>query len=308
MPVPVDYSLWVDASKWQQNVKYDIWKRNGVEGIIAKATSGSAVIDRSLAEHYAGAINNGLGFAVYHWADPTCNDKAQLRNLLKAIEGYQVEFICVDIEQYWASWEEFYSNHITKFIPAQRISDNGQFLCEEIARTTGKRVLPYTRAWFILEHSPMMPFWYDSWPQKWWAQYTHDRADVILTWENLKSNWLPKSSNPSFPGAYHGNQDWVCWQWTGDKFILPGCKTCLDINYMKRSFAEGKPPAPEIFPKTIVVNASSLNIRTEANGYILGSTVQGKELIAEESEIDESGQKWYKIRAHVASWLTKPKG
>lgn len=312
MPVPAEYALLIDVSKWQTAVDYLLWANSGVECVIGKMSQGSYLQDVQRLVHCAGSLRAGMKFAGYHWADPMSGDQAQLDNFLKASDGLPLEFICIDVEQYWSDWSEYYAKHVTKFIDPKRVSDNAEFLCERLKERTGLRIVVYTRPWFVIEHSQPMYKWIDLFPH-WWANYTTDQVDLHTTWDNVKQAWLPMKANPSFPPQYKAGHAWDIWQWSGDKFILPGCKTCLDMNYIKRSFlGQTVPPTPPepppvILPDEIVVNTAGLNIRSSPGGTIIGTTSIGKVMQVEGSETVSGGNIWYKVSAYVAGWLTKPK-
>lgn len=308
MTVPAEYALLVDASKWQTAVNYLLWRIGGVECLIGKISQGSYSQDPQRVPHYLGAKNTGMHYGCYVWADPMSGDKATVDNFFKALGVIEPEFICVDIEQYWQDWKEYQNGHVTKIISPQRISDNGQYICERLKERTGKEILVYTRSWFVVEWANPMYAWMDNF-KKWFAQYTTDRADLHLSWETLKKSWLPKTKNPSFSKYYKGAKDWEIWQWTGDKFILPGCLSPMDVNYVKRSFLGMPLPEPEPLPlpQEVVVNTSVLNIRDNPNGNIIGQTQYGKILQVQGSQNDASGNVWYEFKAYVASWLTKEK-
>jgi len=310
MPVPAEYAILVDAAKWQPGVDYAAWKRGGVEALIAKASMGLSPHDIQLLNHHAGARAQGMHFGVYHWADPTQPDEQQMNNFCEAADkiNWDFDFVAVDVEQYWRDWKEYQNGHITKFLTPQEIDDNAWYMVNNIAKVTQKPTLIYTRAWFILEYCKQLTDWIFQWPI-WWAQYVYDQSDVILTWDSLIANWLPKVKNPAFPTVKKGwtyPKDWVAWQWTGDKFILPGCKTCLDVNYVKRSFlGEPLPPPVPHEIENVTVTTSSLNIRNAPMGQIIGSTSLGKQFKVEETIADAAGNSWYKVVAFIASKYTK---
>jgi GH25 family lysozyme M1 (1,4-beta-N-acetylmuramidase) len=48
-------------------------------------------------------------------------------------------------------------------------------------------------------------------------------------------NYAPGLSGPALPKGCHG---WQFWQFSGDKFYLPGVKGAIDLNYFNGSEAE----------------------------------------------------------------------
>lgn len=309
MPIPVDYTLMVDVSHWQSSINFHTWKDNGVDAVILKLSQGSTVKDAKRWEHYLGAKAAGMYVGGYHWADPTHDDAAQVNNCLAAIDGMELDFVAVDVEQYWASWVEYANKVIKTILPGERISENAYYMAEKLNHKTLRPVLLYTRATFIQDYAPQMLEWLDDW-DIWWAQYVWDMADITLDWQALKAGYLPISIAPKFPTGWKGIKDWTAWQWTGDKFILPGCGNCLDLNYLKRDFlAQFKLPQaeqPDMTDQQVTVTANVLNMRTEPMGTIIGSTSMGKELVVEQT-ISHLGNPWHKVTAYVSGAYTKPK-
>jgi len=309
MSVPAEYAILIDASKWQAGVDYSKWRQGGVDVLIAKASMGLPPHDIQLLNHHAGARAQGMTFGVYHWADPTQPDEQQLLNFCDAMDkiNWDFDLVAIDVEQYWRDWKEYANHHITKFLTPQEINNNAIAVVNGIAGLTEKPVIIYTRAWFIIEYCKLLAEWMFEFPI-WWAQYVYDQSDVILTWDNLIANWLPAAKNPRFPTVAQGwtyPKDWVAWQWTGDKFILPGCHTCLDVNYIKRSFLGVTPPPPPHEIENVTVTASALNIRNAPMGDIVGSTSLGKQFKVEDTLMDATGNSWYKVVAFIASRYTK---
>jgi hypothetical protein len=49
-----------------------------------------------------------------------------------------------------------------------------------------------------------------------------------ITWEELVANHLPPHTGPTVPPS---NTKWTLWQWTGEKYFLPGMITLIDLSY-----------------------------------------------------------------------------
>jgi len=73
---------------------------------------------------------------LYHWHDPLCNVKSQVDFIQNCLTGIDYDFFSLDVEQYWADWEEWRQQYITKRIGAATISVSSQQLATEIKRIT----------------------------------------------------------------------------------------------------------------------------------------------------------------------------
>ena len=88
------------------------------------------------------------------------------------------------------------------------------------------RIVIYTGGWWWNEFIRPIPRWQAE-QDFWLAFYPFTtKPKVKLTWENLK-NWYPR--NWIYP--LHGGGRVVLWQWSGDKFLLPGVSGAIDLNF-----------------------------------------------------------------------------
>ena len=124
----------------------------------------------------------------------------------------------VDVEQYWADWAEWRQQYITKKLGATTISVSSHQLASEIKKLTGKKTMIYTRASFVKEYAPTMQVWLKDW-DLWLAHYPYRPGRVSVSWEGLKAANLPSIPGPSIPPNC---REWKFWQFSGDKFVLPG--------------------------------------------------------------------------------------
>jgi hypothetical protein len=69
------------------------------------------------------------------------------------------------------------------------------------------------------------------------AHYPYNSSTIRTTWQDFKTNYKPSINSPALPT---GSTKWKFWQFTGDKFILPGCESLLDINYFNGELADLK--------------------------------------------------------------------
>lgn len=268
-----NYTLGIDASRWQDKIDWALLKAKGVDYAILKYTQGNYFTDPKLQSHYVGARSAGMIVGAYHWVDPSSKQKAsrQVTWFKKAFDQFPADFICLDIEQYWEYWTEYYAHTVSTIIPGERISG----LSHEMAYTLRKdysptQVVVYTNPWFPMSYSRAMFGWMGQ-CGLWYANYPLPRIPVIkTTWEDLKK-YYPKE-DITFPKGYPVElKDWRLWQWSGDKFILPGVDTRVDLNFYDGSVGQMilwcggtfTPTPPVVGGETYVVNSlSGLRVRT----------------------------------------------
>jgi len=226
-----DFCLGVDVSSWQPKVDWKVLYDGGVRFAIIKLSQGNYSYDRFTRGHAKGAREAGMHVGLYHWHDPLCNVKSQVDFIQNCLTGIDYDFFSLDVEQYWADWEEWRQQYITKRIGAATISVSSQQLATEIKRITGKPTLIYTRASFVKEHAPRMQDWIKNW-DLWLAHYPYKPGRVSLGWKGLKEENLPKIKGPSLP---INCREWKFWQFSGDKFMMPGVSTPLDLNFFNGS-------------------------------------------------------------------------
>lgn len=222
-----DYCLGVDVSSWQPKVDWGLLYEKGVRFAIIKLSQGNYSYDRYTRDHVKGARDAGMVVGLYHWHDPLCNVQSQVDFIRNCLIGIDYDFFAVDVEQYWGDWEEWRKGYITKKLGAATISVSSHQLASEIKKATGKKTMIYTRASFVKEHAPAMQVWLKDW-DLWLAHYPYRSGRVSVSWEGLKASHLPSIPGPSIPTNC---REWKIWQFSGDKFVLPGVSTPLDLNY-----------------------------------------------------------------------------
>ncbi|MAT42272.1 MAG: hypothetical protein CL609_08025 [Anaerolineaceae bacterium] len=226
-----NYALGVDVSHWQPSLDWMLLAENGVDFAWVKAAQGAYGRDPSLTGHLKGAKTAGLITAVYHWFDPTNTAAAQLENLKHALDGLEFSMLALDVEQYWLDWREWQQGAVKRRVPDRQISERALALAELARDWCQKPVVIYTRASFVAEYAPHMKTWLVNWPL-WLAMYPYPSGRVSLSWQTLKNNYAPPVPGPALPG---GCTDWTFWQFSGDKFLLPGSQTALDLNFFNGS-------------------------------------------------------------------------
>jgi lysozyme len=226
-----DFCLGVDVSVWQPVVDWKVLYDGGVRFAIIKLSQGNYSYDRMTREHVKGAMDAGMVVGLYHWHDPLCNVKSQLDFVKNCLVGLDYHFISLDVEQYWADWAEWRQQYITKKLGATTINVSSHQMATEIQNMTGKKTVIYTRASFVRDFAPAMQVWLKDW-DLWLAHYPYKSGRVSVSWKGLVQENLPQIAGPSLPPNC---RDWKFWQFSGDKFVLPGVSTPLDVNFFHGS-------------------------------------------------------------------------
>jgi lysozyme len=226
-----EYTLGVDVSSWQPKVDWKVLYDGGVRFAIIKLSQGNYSYDRYTRDHVKGARDAGMLVGLYHWHDPLCNVLSQVDFIKNCLTGIEYDFFALDVEQYWADWEEWRKGYITKKLGAATISVSSHQLANEIKKVTGKKTMIYTRANFVKEYAPTMQVWLKDW-DLWLAHYPYRPGRVSVSWKGLKEANLPSIKGPNLPPNC---KEWKFWQFSGDKFVMPGVKTPLDLNFYNGS-------------------------------------------------------------------------
>ncbi len=225
---PAERALGVDVSHWNDFVDFEALSAAGVSFAAVKISQGSQLRDGRRIQHGNAARRAGLLTGGYHWCDPTHDPDRQVENFLRAGEGLELDFCAVDVEQHWRDWDEWSRRKITRLLPPAQISRCARLVSEGIARRTGKPTLIYTRTTFVQAYAAPMLDWLAEW-DLWLAQYPYPRGRLTLDWQTLRSQHLPQTFAPALP---RGAKGWRVWQFSGDRFILPGGGgQPLDLNW-----------------------------------------------------------------------------
>lgn len=224
----------VDVSAWQEKVDWQVLKAGGVDFALVKASQGSQQKDARFKQHLDGAQAAGLLSGVYHWCDPTCRVENQINNFMSAVAGLSFDFCALDVEQYWCSWQEWSQHQITRKLTPRQISTSALDTATAIRERTGKPTLIYTRASFVSDYARPMLEWLSDW-DLWLAFYPFDRGRVQLEWSALAPILQHLPGSPLLP---EGCREWKFWQISGDKFVLPGCNSALDLDLFQGSLAD----------------------------------------------------------------------
>lgn len=237
--------LGVDVSRYQPKVDWQLIKAAGVEFVFIKATQGDYSTDPMLEIHAAGANAAGLAVGLYHWCDPLVSYERQAAHFLKMAARVQYSMLAADVEQQWADWNEWAAwirgeGSITKYLTPETISENAKNVLAYLDDRTSVKTILYTRASFIHSYARPMLNWCKNYPL-WLAHYPYANGRVAVSWEEFKTKYLPLITAPDMP---MGCTKWHFWQFTGDKFLLPGLfrnDTDLspsDVNFWSGNLAE----------------------------------------------------------------------
>lgn len=247
LPPEAGRALGVDVSRWNGGLDFAALKAGGVSFVIFKVSQGREMHDVMRLSHNRFARDAGLICGVYHWCDPNHDPQAQVDNFVRATQGLSFDFCAVDVEQHWSDWREWAASKISAAVPAAQISRCARQTAEGIRQATRRPTLIYTRRTFIEAHAAPMLEWLPGW-DVWLAQYPYPRGRVTLTWQVLLGEHLPLGLQPALPQGCAG---WRFWQFSGDRFILPGSGgRPIDLNFFNgdeqalRAWcrAEVKPP------------------------------------------------------------------
>lgn len=260
--------LGIDVSRWQPNIDWAVLKANGIKFVFIKATQGNYSVDTLLRKHVEGANSVGMIIGLYHWNDPLVAADAQARYFINNVQGLKYHMIANDVEQFWADWQEWSQGNITKYISQEAISSNARGVMEYWKANLEKPAVLYTRASFIHGFARPMLTWVCGYPL-WLAHYPYNTTRVRTTWDVFKTQYKPSISAPSLPS---GCTKWAFWQFTGDKFYLPGVDTPLDVDYYNgtieelRAFAKIAPlPPPPVL--TLEQRVARLEAEARARGW-----------------------------------------
>lgn len=251
---PDERALGVDVSHWNDFVDFAMLSTAGVAFAVVKISQGSQLRDGRRSQHLNAARRAGLLTGGYHWCDPTNDAARQVENFLRAGEDLELDFCAVDVEQYWRDWEEWVNRKITRVLPPAEISRCARLVAEGIARRTAKPTLIYTRTTFVQAYAAPMLDWLAEW-EVWLAQYPYPRGRLTEEWQSLQREHLPRAFSPALP---RGVKNWRMWQFSGDRFILPGSGgQPIDLNWFNGSLSDlrtwcglaalpARPPCPPL--------------------------------------------------------------
>lgn len=292
----------VDVSHWNKNINWLELYNGGIRFAFVKLTGGSKLIDSGAADHISKARNHGILVGGYHWADPTVNDALQTDLFLSQLNKYGIKAGAIDSEQYWQNWAEFYNHSITTRISPERISQNAYNLYTDVLNENINATV-YTRYTFMTDYAQPMLMWMKE-VKGWYAQYPYSSGRITTSWnEVLNTVYKPIRQSPTLPI----NFAWRFWQFSGDKFILPGTGgSPIDLNFFHGTIEELKSffnsTIPQTPPETapaisiILTVQNEVNIRElyATNSRIYGVRKPGDRVTVEKIVVTSPSQVWVK--------------
>lgn len=224
---------------------WDILRLQGVDGCVVKSTQGTYATDRMMETHAIAADKARVWLGFYHWLDPIYSGKEQAEYMLKAINRFPYRAIAVDLEQWWSDWDPWNAwrlekdkvekarlyTLIPKLSPTKINSCLAAFI--KYAQTTVPNIdiIIYTRPTYIIEYCQLLYSWIGDY-KLWYAYYPYASGAVTCSWDTFRLAWLPAAVDVKYPRGYPDHlKRWDMWQFTGDKFTLPGFHSKMDINY-----------------------------------------------------------------------------
>lgn len=202
----------IDVSAYQINVP---WKILVDLGLIKFAIiKGDQLVATD--NHFALARAAGVPLVgEYFWDDPTQTAQSQIDTFAADIREHQPDFVMLDVEQYWAFWQDFWDYLAGKITQAavrrkspQAISDHAWFVLTGLQRLfPDMRFGLYTGTWFVLGYAQPMISWMGAWAL--WIAHYYTNQTVNVTWDQYAALppqpftvWMPNSS-----------LTWRLWQW-----------------------------------------------------------------------------------------------
>jgi GH25 family lysozyme M1 (1,4-beta-N-acetylmuramidase) len=217
----------IDVSHWDPSVDWKILKSHNVLCAIVKATDGYNGFNQLFHTHCDGAKAEGMVLGAYHffrpWIDQASIEK-QAQFFLDKISSQPIKFIALDLEEYTKNS----ANKVAPSVYSQRAKAAAVYLRSH----SDLPLVVYTRKSFLDIYTPQVYDWlwnFDLWLAHWRYNDTdlHSGRQTI-TWEELVEKHLPPYSGPTVPPS---NNKWTLWQWTGEKYFLPGMITLIDLSY-----------------------------------------------------------------------------
>ena len=313
----------IDVSHWNT---VD-WRVVGTEidFAIAKSSEGEDYKDDKFPANCQGAYDAGIPFGAYHYFKakyytqfpfpkdgdysrwPSPEKDLQFQNFVQALKFKAVHFICLDLE-----------NIGNTGVDGQWYSVAAQYLAGEMFNYAESRGIPffiYTRNTFIKDFAPQINNWvhrYNSWA----AQWTWNAGLVKLSWEDLPP-FMPKDMQK--PAYFSTRPTWELWQFSGDRFHLPGINGAVDLNvyngtreqlydFLKYSKPVQPPipePEPEPEPVTKIVTVATENgnrLRFRAAPSLTATVL---EMLPDGTELIEVGREGDWVQVLREGWVHK---
>ena len=279
MRIPEGYNLVLDLSYYQGPLKYELLPSE-LKGIIARASFGTWK-DPMFRTRVKNAQDKGKVVAAYTWFRPDQSTGAQIDTVCEQCYGLDIKILYSDQEQHGKT----YLNLPPIYSP-DTLSSRGKAHITGLM-TRGFKVGTYTRSTWVDSYmrpaiygsGVTLPWLYDY--PLWMASYPYASGRIAISWYDLLTKYAPTIFSPyTVQGWPRKNPVADIWQWSGDKFILPGIEDpngkpiAVDLNYvsdkMLQMFGDvpttppvvTPPPDPDENPCYFEVVSYELNVRS----------------------------------------------
>jgi GH25 family lysozyme M1 (1,4-beta-N-acetylmuramidase) len=198
----------LDVSNWNGAINWTKVAHAGYRFAFAKATEGTAYVDKTYTANRNGSEGAGLVFGAYHFARPS--GKGLAASTASAIRQ---------------------ANHFLAVAGPQPGELPPVLDLEATGNLAKKRLLAWTLAWLaqIDARTGVQPFVYTS--PLFWKGRLGDSTAVAAAGTGLwVAHWTSKGS-PLVPAQNWNGDGWRFWQWT-DCVSVPGIKHCSDGDRM----------------------------------------------------------------------------
>ena len=217
--------VWMaDMYEGEGLINYQALADAGCAGVVLKSSMGGGMANLNwLTQAVNGVRRAGLRLGFYHWVDPTQSAIRQAGYLRQAVERFGPDFLALDNEQWWASWDK-YHRYLRKEIlgsevPRLRGDVIIQSFLDTMAAVAGLRplMMQYSARWFQVGYCPQMREHNNRWAG-WVASYdVGTRVQQFPTVESF-ANALDGLTQPRY---VPDNMPVRMWQFT-DRWGMPG--------------------------------------------------------------------------------------
>lgn len=314
--------IWgIDVSDWNDPnaIDFRYLKDNGCRFVIVKSSMGGG-LSRRLVAHADAVRKANLHLLIYHWADPTVSIPRQLDYLDQAVKLVRPEGIAIDIEQWWANWNEFHEylsgkrkQSEVRIIPKSSLNSFYYRIMIETSlrfpNITRNNIL-YTSRWFWTQYVPGMESWISRYPL--WIAYYPIKSLRFMSWDRF-DQFIQTSNYPI------KTIQWKLWQVCDNHILLPRMKFGLDVDIFNGSYDDfvewldtdtyHEAIESDVPIRMVVVTARiGLRVREAPNGRDTGKRLKYGDKVKIYEEEPAGGHVWGKIgdREWIALTYTRP--
>ena len=272
--------LMVDVSRYDPDFDPRVMADYGVAAVVVKSTAGGGYVDPLCRRHCANVRAAGLLLGLYPWLDGTFDGKTQAEDAARLNDEIKPDFVMIDNEQEHADWDKFYFYRQGKITWAQ-VTKLPKKQVQRVTLDFGNRAqvlwgndLPtwnYSNLGFIGVYlREIIPFLEERYKTV-LAYYFRGSGTVKISWEKFMQQ---EFNRWHFPKLLPGMSEPIGLQGTGDRYILPGSTSKMDViawngnldGLLGHLKLKSMPkPAPVPFMKAqLKEDCSGLNVREKA--------------------------------------------